>query len=223
MEPIQVFIVDDHTMVRMGLQLCLTNYSEVTVVGEAASGKEALQKIELHQPHVILMDLIMPEMNGVEAIREINTRWPAVKVIALTSFTEDEHITAAMEAGASGYLLKDVEPPALVAAIKETHCGRVPLHPQAAKVLLNSWRNANAASGSSISASASLLTRRETDVLQLLGRGKSNRAIAEELVIAEKTVKAHVSSILNKFGARNRWQAVRRARQLGLLPPLSSS
>jgi NarL family two-component system response regulator LiaR len=221
MDPIQVLIVDDHTMVRMGLKLCLRNYPEITVVGEAANGKEALQKIEVNQPHVILMDLIMPEMNGVEAIREINLRWPAVKVIALTSFTEDEHITAAIDAGASGYLLKDVEPPALVAAIKDTYRGEVPLHPQAAKVLVDSWRDAT--NGSSTLASPSPLTPRETDVLRLLGRGKTNRAIAEELVIAEKTVKAHVSSILSKFGVRNRWQAVRRARQLGLLPPLSSS
>lgn len=221
MDPIQIFIVDDHTMVRMGLKLCLANYPEITVVGEAANGKEALQKIEVNQPQVILMDLIMPEMNGIAAIREIKVRWPAVKVIALTSFTEEEHITDAMDAGASGYLLKDVEPPALVAAIKETHRGEVPLHPQAAKVLLDSWRDAT--TDSSTLASSSPLTKRETDVLQLLGKDKSNRAIAEELVIAEKTVKAHVSSILNKFGVRNRWQAVRRARQLGLLPPLSSS
>ena len=223
MDPIQVLIVDDHTMVRMGLQLCLKNYPEITVVDEATGGKEALQKIEVNQPDVILMDLIMPEMDGVEVIREINTRWPAVKVIALTSFTEEKHITAAMDAGASGYLLKDVEPPALVAAIKDTYRGEVPLHPQAARVLLESWRHATAASSSSISANTSPLTKREMDVLHLLGQGKTNRAIAEELVIAEKTVKAHVSSILNKFDAGNRWQAVRRARQLGLLPPLSSS
>lgn len=219
MEPIQVFIVDDHTMVRMGLRLCLANYAEVTVVGEAANGREALQKIEDSQPQIVLMDLIMPEMNGVEAIRKIKTRWPAVKVIALTSFTEDEYITAAMDAGASGYLLKDVEPAALVEAIKETHRGEVPLHPQAAKVLLDSWRDATGAR----SVPASPLTERETEVLQLLGKGKSNRAIAAELVIAEATVKAHVSSILNKFGVRNRWQAVRHARQSGILPPLNSS
>lgn len=218
MDAIRVLIVDDHTMVRMGLKLCLANYSGVTVVGEAANGQEALQEIETCQPHVVLMDLIMPELSGVDAIRAVRKHWPEVKVLALTSFTEDTHVTAAMEAGAAGYLFKDVEPHELVAAIQEAHRGEVPLHPQAARVLVDSWRDATKHSLTPVRASP--LTKRETEVLQLLGQGKSNRAIAQELVISEKTVKAHVSSILSKFGVRNRMQAVHCGRQLGLLPPL---
>lgn len=217
MNPIRVLIVDDHTMVRMGLKLCLASHSGVTVVGEATNGREALQQIEICRPQVVLMDLVMPEMNGVDAIREIRARWSAVKVLALTSFTEDEHVTAAMKAGAGGYLLKDVEPRELVAAIQEAYRGEVPLHPQAARVLVDSWRDTTAQTN------ASPLTSRETEVLRLVAEGMSNRAIAQELVISEKTVKAHVSSILSKFGVRNRWQAVSHARQSGLLPPSSST
>jgi DNA-binding NarL/FixJ family response regulator len=208
-------------MVRMGLRLCLTNYSDILVVGEAANGREAMGKIETSQPQVVLMDLIMPEMNGVEAIREIKARWPAVKVLVLTSFAEDKHVKTALEAGATGYLLKDIEPPALVAAIREAQRGDMPLHAQAARIVIESWREALSSQPAPLSAPP-LLTRREAEILQQLGQGKSNQAIAGELVISEKTVKAHVSSILSELGVRSRLQAVRHARKLGLLPPLNS-
>ena len=165
MNTVRVFIVDDHTMVRMGLKLCLANYDEVTVVGEAANGRQALQKIEACRPEVVLMDLVMPEMNGVEAIRAIRARWPEIKVLALTSFTEDTHVTAAMKAGASGYLLKDVEPPELIGAIQDTYHGRVPLDPQAARVLVDSWRDVTGEDHLP-SAQTSPLTQRETEVAQ---------------------------------------------------------
>lgn len=216
MEAIRVLIVDDHTMVRVGLRHCLASYSGVTVVGEAADGQAALREVEACQPHVVLMDLVMPGMNGVDATRLIKVRWPAVKVLALTSFAEDEYVTAAMEAGAAGYLIKDVEPHELVMAIQKAHRGEVPLDSQAARVLVDSWRDTAAQTN------ASPLTSRETEVLRLVAEGKSNRVIAEDLVISEKTVKSHVSSILSKFDVRNRMQAVRHARRLGLLPPLSS-
>jgi len=217
MEAIRVLIVDDHTMVRVGLRHCLASYSGVTVVGEAADGQAALREVEACQPHVVLMDLVMPGMNGVDATRLIKVRWPAVKVLALTSFAEDEYVTAAMEAGAAGYLIKDVEPHELVMAIQKAHRGEVPLDSQAARVLVDSWRDTAAQTN------ASPLTSRETEVLRLVAEGKSNRVIAEDLVISEKTVKSHVSSILSKFDVRNRMQAVRHARRQGLLPPLSSS
>lgn len=223
MNPIRVLIVDDHTMVRMGLKLCLSNYSQITVVGEAASGQEALRQIEAGQPQVVLMDLVMPEMGGIEVIRRVKARWPQIKVLALTSFSEDKHVTAAIDAGAAGYLLKDVEPWELVAAIQQAHSGEVPLHPQAARVLVDSWRDVTRPAPSPAQAEPSPLTKRETEILQLLGHGKSNRTIAQELSISEKTVKAHVSSILSKLGVQNRTQAVRQGRQLGLLPPLTSS
>lgn len=223
MDPIRVLIVDDHTMVRMGLKLCLSNYSQVAVVGEAASGREALQQLEAGQPQVVLMDLVMPEMSGIEAIRQIRARWPKVKVLALTSFSEDKHVTAAIDAGAAGYLLKNVEPRELVAAIQQAHSGEVPLHPQAARVLVDSWRDVAKPAPAFTPADASPLTKRESEILHLLGYGKSNRTIAQELSISEKTVKAHVSSILSKLEVQNRTQAVRQGRQLGLIPPLSSS
>lgn len=220
MNAIRVLIVDDHTLVRMGLKLCLSTYGDISVVGEAASGREALQQIEADQPQVVLMDLVMPKMSGVEVIRAVRSRWPEIKVLALTSFIEDKHVTAAIDAGAAGYILKDVEPRELVAAIRQAHEGDIPLNPQAARVLVNSWREGGQAS--SLQTEPSPLTHRETEVLHLLGHGKSNRTIAQELSISEKTVKFHVSSILTKFGVQNRTQAVRQGRQLGLLPPLSS-
>jgi len=222
MESIRVLIVDDHPMVRVGLRHCLASYGGVNVVGDAANGREALREIEACQPQVVLMDLVMPELNGVDAIREVRARWPDVKVLALTSFTEDARVTAAMEAGAAGYLLKDVEPRDLVAAIRDVHRGEVPLHPKAARVLVDSWR-AGPDEQPAAPSNVSPLTKRETEVLRLLAKGKSNRAIARELVISEKTVKTHVSNILSKFGVRNRTQAVRRARQLDLIPHLGSS
>lgn len=222
MDPIQVLIVDDHTMVRMGLRLCLSNYQSIEVVGEAASGREALKQLEDIQPQVVLLDLIMPDMNGIEVIRKVNQRWPEIKVLALTSFTEEKHVTDAIDAGAAGYLFKDVEPGDLVAAIQHAYQGHVPLHPQAARVLVDS-RRGEGQSSSPPQIDPSPLTPRETEVLQLLSHGKSNRTIGEELDISEKTVKAHVSHILNKLRVRNRTQAVRQGRQLGLLPPLASS
>lgn len=221
MTPVRILIVDDHPMVRMGLKLCLTNYNDIMVVGEAANGREAMRQIETGQPQVVLMDLVMPEMNGVEAIREINSRWPTVKVLVLTSFAEDKHVKTALEAGATGYLLKDIEPPALVAAIREAQQGDIPLHAQAARIVVESWRDALASQPLPLSAPP-LLTRREVEILQRLDQGQSNQDIAGELVISEKTVKAHVSNILSKLGVRSRLQAVKQARKLGLLPPPES-
>ncbi len=217
MESIRVLIVDDHPTVRIGLKYCLASYNGITVVGDAANGNAAVRQVESLQPHVVLMDLVMPEMNGVDAIRVIKQRWPSVRVIALTSFTENEHVTAAIDAGAAGFLTKDVEPHELVTAIQNAYRGEVPLDSRAAKVLVESWRSATA-SRSSVQASSSPLTAREIEVLKMVADGKSNRDIAAELVISEKTVKAHVSSILSKLGVRNRVQAVKHARQTGLIP-----
>jgi DNA-binding NarL/FixJ family response regulator len=215
MESIRVLIVDDHPMVRVGLKHCLASYGHIEVVGEAASGREALQKVEACKPQVVLMDLVMPEMNGAETTRNIKARWPEVKVLALTSFTEEQYVTAAMEAGAVGYLVKDVEPRDLVAAIQKAQRGEIPLDTQAAKVLVDSWRNT--AGQNRTPPSASPLSSREIEVLQLAAEGRPNRDIAKVLFISEKTVKAHMSSILIKLGAHNRVQAIRYARQAGLL------
>ena len=214
MAPVRVLVVDDHAMVRIGLKHCLASYGDIVVVGEAGNGREAVRQAEACQPDVVLMDLVMPELNGTEAIRQIKAHWPGIKVLALTSFIEEQYITAALEAGAEGYVLKDVEPPDLVAAIRKAHRGEVPLDAQAARVIVNSWRSTAAGPGHP---AASPLTDREVEVLRLAAEGKSNRDIAAALVISEKTVKAHISSILAKLGVQNRVQAIRYGRQTGLL------
>ena len=214
MAPVRVLIVDDHAMVRIGLKHCLASYGDIVVVGEAGNGREAVRQAEACQPDVVLMDLVMPELNGTEATRQIKARWPEIKVLALTSFIEEQYITAALEAGAEGYVLKDVEPPDLVAAIQKAHRGEVPLDAQAARVIVNSWRSTAAGPGHP---AASPLTDREVEVLRLAAEGKSNRDIAAALVISEKTVKAHISSILAKLGVQNRVQAIRYGRQTGWL------
>ena len=214
MAPVRVLIVDDHAMVRIGLKHCLASYGDIVVVGEAGNGREAVRQAEACQPDVVLMDLVMPELNGTEATRQIKARWPEIKVLALTSFIEEQYITAALEAGAEGYVLKDIEPPDLVAAIQKAHRGEVPLDAQAARVIVNSWRSTAAGPGHP---AASPLTDREVEVLRLAAEGKSNRDIAAALVISEKTVKAHISSILAKLGVQNRVQAIRYGRQTGLL------
>jgi len=214
MAPVRVLIVDDHAMVRIGLKHCLASYGDTVVVGEAGNGREAVRQAEASQPDVVLMDLVMPELNGTEATRQIKARWPEIKVLALTSFIEEQYITAALEAGAEGYVLKDIEPPDLVAAIQKAHRGEVPLDAQAARVIVNSWRSTAAGPGHP---AASPLTDREVEVLRLAAEGKSNRDIAAALVISEKTVKAHISSILAKLGVQNRVQAIRYGRQTGLL------
>ncbi len=215
MDSIRVLIVDDHAMVRMGLKHCFASYSAIQVVGEAANGRDALREVEACQPQVVLMDLVMPEMNGTEAIRHIKARWPEVKVLALTSFIEDQLITTALEAGAEGYLMKNVEPPDLVAAILKAQRGEFPLDAQAAKVLVASWRHT--VGQSRMPPPAPPLSPREIDVLRLAAEGQSNRDIAEALFVSEKTVKAHISSILIKLGVHNRVQAIHQARQWGLL------
>lgn len=216
MDSTRVLIVDDHAMVRLGLKHCLASYRDVEVVGEAANGRDALQQVEACRPDVVLMDLVMPEMNGTEAIRHIKARWPAVKVLALTSFVEDQLITTALEAGAEGYLMKNVEPPDLVAAIQKAQRGEYPLDAQAARVLVTSWRHAVAQRH--LPPPASPLSPREIEVLRLAAEGQSNRDIAAALFVSEKTIKAHISSILIKLGVHNRVQAIYQARQSGLLP-----
>ncbi|MBM4422499.1 MAG: response regulator transcription factor [Chloroflexi bacterium] len=213
--PIRTLIVDDHAMVRIGLKSCLASYGDIAVVGEANNGAEAVRQAEACRPDVVLMDLVMPQLNGIEAIRQIKDRWPDIKVLALTSFIEAKYITEALEAGAEGYVLKDVEPPDLVAAIQKVCRGEVPLDAQAAKIVVNSLRSVAAPIRPP---PATPLSDREVEVLRLAAEGKSNRDIGLALVISEKTVKAHMSSILVKLGVQNRVQAIRYGRQAGLLP-----
>ena len=201
---IRVLIADDHAVVRQGLRTFLDLQDDIEVVAEAADGAEALTAAEQHAPDVVLIDLVMPNVDGIEAIRELRERMPAVRAIVLSSFIDDEKLLPAVRAGAAGYLLKDVQPQQLVEAIRTVHAGGALLHPKVASRLLEEM-------------ATDPLTPREREVLALIGRGMANKVIARELSLSEKTVKAHVSSILAKLGVTDRTQAALYAVRAGLV------
>jgi DNA-binding NarL/FixJ family response regulator len=206
--PIRVFIVDDHSVVRQGLKMFLSLDDELELVGEASNGAEALERIASLDPDVVLMDLIMPVMDGVTAIKEISSRYPEVEVIALTSVLEDASVTGAVRAGATGYLLKDTQGEELCRSIKAAAAGQVQLSPEVAERLMREIRAPE---------SPEKLTEREVDVLRLLARGNANKQIARELSVSETTVKSHVSNILAKLGMSSRTQAALHAVRIGLV------
>jgi two-component system, NarL family, response regulator LiaR len=197
---IRVLVADDHAVVRQGLRTFLELQEDIEVVADVADGRQALVAVAEHDPDVVLMDLVLPEVDGVEAIRRIVSERPRVRVIALTSFLDDDKLFPAVRAGAAGYLLKDVEPAELVKAIRTVHAGEGLLHPAVAARLLEEV----AAAGGR--AAHENLTPREREVVGLIARGLSNKRIALELGISEKTVKTHVSSILGKLGLTDRTQ-----------------
>jgi NarL family two-component system response regulator LiaR len=203
-----LLLVDDHTVVRRGLRMVLSLESDLEVVGEAADGREALEKVPQLRPRVVLMDLLMPVMNGVEATRAIKERHPDVEVVALTSVLEDKLVVDAVEAGATGYLLKDTGPEVLYAAIRAAHRGEVHLDPKARRRLVREVRTPEMREA---------LTARETETLRLVARGLANRDIAQELSVSEVTVKTYVSSILSKLGLQSRTQAALFALKEGLV------
>jgi len=219
---IRVLIADDHAVVRQGLRTFLALQDDMEVVADAADGEEAVHAAREHAPDVVLMDLVMPNMDGVEAIRRIAAEHPGTRVIALTSFLDDDKVLPAVRAGAAGYLLKDVGPPELVRAIRTVHGGEALLHPAvAARVLEEVAAPAPAPAAAPPPASAPprgdpRLTPREREVLELMARGLANKRIAQELGIAEKTVKIHVSRILHKLGVADRTQAALYAVREGL-------
>ena len=212
MDKISVLIVDDHGLVRQGLQTYLELLDDIEIVGEAENGLEAVQQVRILQPDIVLMDLEMPEMNGVEATRQILALNERTKVIVLTSFTDDELVFPAIEAGATGYLLKDVDPADLHQAIQAVHSGEVQLHPEVMKKLI---QRAAAPQKDTISAQGDL-TPRELEVLAHIAQGQSNREIALSLSISEKTVKTHVGNILSKLHLSDRTQAAIYAHKHGL-------
>ena len=197
-EPVRVLLVDDHTVVRQGLRAFLQLQPDIEVAGEAGGGQAALHEAAECRPDVVLMDLLMPEGGGVEAIRALASAAPAARVLVLSSFADDDRVFAAMQAGAAGYLLKDVEPDQLAAAIRDVHRGRPALHPEVAARLM---RRAAEPAG------MEPLTPREREVLRLVVEGFANKQIARRLQITEKTVKTHVSNILQKLGVEDRTQA----------------
>jgi NarL family two-component system response regulator LiaR len=200
-DKIRVMIVDDHAVVRQGLRSFLELQGDIEVVGEAADGGEAVAQAQELLPDVILMDLVMPGMDGVEATRVITAAVPSTRVLVLTSFSEDEKVFASIKAGAHGYLMKDVLPPELIKAIRTVYRGEAQLHPEIARKLMNEFSTPTPV------APKHDLTDRELEVLRLIAQGKSNKEIAEELVLSEKTVKTHVSNILQKLHLSDRTQA----------------
>lgn len=198
MSRIRILIADDHAVVRQGLRMFLELDSELEVVGEASDGLEALEKAHELKPDVVVMDLLMPRLDGIQAIARLRRELPEVEAVALTSVLDDRSVVGAVRAGAMGYLLKDARAEELCQAIRAAAAGQVQLSPQAAARLLQEMRSPQ---------SPERLTERETEVLRLVARGESNRAIAQTLSIAEKTVKTHVSNLLAKLGLSSRTQA----------------
>ena len=205
---IRVLIADDHSVVREGLRMFLGRDQELAVVGEAADGAEAVQLARQLHPDVVLMDLLMPVMDGIHAIAVIRSELPDTEVIALTSVLERDTVLGAVKAGASGYLLKDTDAADLRKAIKAAAAGQVQLSPQASAYLMGEIRSPELLEA---------LTERETEVLRLLAQGESNKEIARHLQVVEDTVKTHVRHILAKLGVRSRTQAVLCALRLGLV------
>lgn len=198
--PIKVLLVDDHTVVRSGLGAVLTVCDDLELIGEAGDGEEAIEFCEHNRPDVVLMDLLMPRMDGVAATRAIKGRWPDVKVIVLTSFKEKEYVEGALKAGAVGYLLKNVSAEELVVSVRRAVAGQPSLSPEAAQVLIQKV-NEPPLPGHD-------MTEREREILALMVEGLSNSDIAERLIVSQSTVKFHVSNVLSKLGVASRTEAV---------------
>jgi DNA-binding NarL/FixJ family response regulator len=209
--PIRILIADDHSVVRQGLKMFLGLDPELEVVGEAEDGRQVVRLAERLRPDVVLMDLLMPQMDGVAATAAIRQALPDTEVIALTSVLEDEQVVGAVRAGAIGYLLKNTDADELRRAIKAAAAGQVQLAPEAARRLMREVRSPDQP--------GIPLSERETEVLRLLAAGLANKEIARDLSIGEQTVKTHVSSILGKLGVQSRTQAALYAQKAGLVGP----
>jgi len=212
-EIIRVFVADDQSIVRNGVLALLATKPDITVIGEAANGQEAVKGVLQWRPDVVLMDLVMPEMDGIAAISVIIAQWPEARILVLTSFATDDKVFPAIKAGALGYLLKDSTPQDLVDAIRQVHCGEVSLHPTIARKVLREL-----AQPVGQSPAVDSLTERELEVIKLIARGMSNDEIAAVLVISAATVRNHVSNILSKLHLASRTQAALYALRSGLAP-----
>jgi NarL family two-component system response regulator LiaR len=212
-DPIRVFIADDHAIVRKGIRAVLEIVPDIEVVGEAENGRDAVYRVEELEPDVILMDLVMPEMDGIEATRRIRERHPEARILVLTTFAGEDMIFPAVKAGALGYHLKDSRPEELVQAIRQVHCGESSLHPVIARKVLEELSRP-----SERPPTPDPLTPREVEVLRLVAQGLENPEIAEKLVITEATVRTHVSNITGKLQVASRTQAALYALREGLAP-----
>jgi DNA-binding NarL/FixJ family response regulator len=196
---IRILLADDHAMVRAGLEQLLSSYDDLDVVGLASNGRDALRLVHALQPDVVLMDLAMPIMDGIEAIREIKKAYPDIAVIALTTFQDPRQVASALDAGAAGYLVKDVEPEVLVAGVRSAVKGGAPLSPSIAAQLIRG--------NTQMQTSLSSLTGRESQILRLIADGQTNKQIARNLGISEKTVKTHCSRLFQRINVTDRTQA----------------
>jgi NarL family two-component system response regulator LiaR len=206
-DEIRLLLVDDHEMVRAGLRTFLDLQDDMVVAGEAGSAEQALALVPQLDPDIVVMDLQLPGMSGIEAVKRLQLTHPRVKVVVLTSFAGQDSVLPAVRAGVAGYLLKDVGPSELADALRAVHAGGAQLHPQVAATVLQSVAES----------ARDPLTPRENEVLRLVARGLSNRLIARELALSEKTVKAHVSAVLAKLGVTDRTQAALYAVRSGLV------
>jgi len=210
-QPIRLLVVDDQSIVRKGIRALLEQVEDIEVVGEASNGEEAVALAKTFVPDVILMDLVMPKLDGIAAIQQILARQPRIRIMALTSFVAEDKVFPAIKAGAVGYLLKDSEPEELITAIRKVNRGEPSLHPTIAKMVLEEL-------GQPVKQplTPDPLTEREVDVVRLVAQGLSNRQIADQLVIGEATVRTHVGNILTKLHLANRVQATLYALREGL-------
>ena len=211
--PIQVLIAEDHAIVRDGISSLLATIADIDVIGEAANGLQAVAMFKRLQPDIVLMDLVMPEMDGIQAINEIMTFDPDARILVLTSFATDDKVFPALKAGACGYLLKDSDSEELVRSIREIQRGESSIDPKIARKLL---REISDPPAHDPSPDVDPLTDREVEVLKLVAKGKSNHEIAQELVISEGTVRSHVSNILGKLHLASRTQATLYALRKGI-------
>jgi DNA-binding NarL/FixJ family response regulator len=222
---IRVLLVDDQTLIRQGIRLLLEIEVDIQVVGQASNGREALQQVEVLHPDVVLMDVRMPEMDGVAATRELALHFPDVKVIILTTFEDDETVFEGLKAGARGYLLKDISSEEMAEAVRKVAAGEALIQSRLTRKVLAEFsrlasatdRQSSSKTGTASDALPVQLTEREQEVLQALAHGLSNREIALQLIITEGTVKNHVSSLIEKLGVRDRTQAILKGQELGLI------
>ena len=217
MNSIRLLIVDDHLVVRQGIQMLLDTEPSIQVVGEAGNSKDAVREAGRLKPDVILMDLVMPQGDGIQAIAEITRSITTIKIIVLTMFHDETKISAAIEAGADGYLLKDADGEELIRAIHAVQQGGMPFDPQVARHLITKVAKSKDTSESS------RLTKREEEVLRLLAKGVSTKAVAQALCIEEGTARVHIHNILLKLGVSSRTSAAVWALQMGILPPVEGT
>jgi NarL family two-component system response regulator LiaR len=209
--PIRVFLADDHAIVRKGIIALLATEPDIQVVGEAADGRTAVRSILELKPDVVLMDLMLPELDGIDAIRQTTSAWPEARILVLTSFATNEKVFPAVKAGASGYLLKDSKPEDLIRAIRQVHEGESPLDPAIARMVLQEIGREE-----TIAPVQDPLTAREIEVLRQVARGRSNQEIATDLSVSEATIRTHISHILSKLHLASRTQATLYALREGL-------